>query len=1229
MPYIGNQHVAGDHVNNFKVLDDISTYTATFDGSSTNDVSAADDTIRVPDHRFIQGQRVTYNNGGGSNIGGLTSGTAYYVSFHTSNTIKLATSLINANSNSVINISAVGSGSSHTLNAAFDGVNTKFKLTHSSGKSARLNNATQINVAINNVIQRPNNSAVTFTEGFALEDNHKIAFKTAPTVNDIFWGSIIANTIENFDLQNNEIDNFTGDGSTTEFTLTTLPANNDNVVVSIDGVLQHPSDASTTRAYTLIANIIQFTAAPALNAEIQVRHIGFAGASTNDVSGFYGRTGNVALTANDHITTGDITARNLKATGITTFSGSVSTGAITATTGTFSGNVSIGGTLTYEDVTNIDSVGLITARDGIFLPDGKIAKFGNTSGSADLNIYHSGSHSYIENSTNFLFIHSNSLALRSLSQETFVDCSLNGSVDLYHDNLKKFETSEKGIQVGSGVTIETNGQATFVGIVTFGSGSTTIDDNVVNVGTALTLGHTQGLQFHTQNLHSAGFEVNQINASGIITASSFRGASGGTATFQDIDVDGHTNLDNVSVAGVTTFANNISLGDNDRILFGGSGINDAHVRFDGNHLQWGVASGQFRVSANTSSFVNYAGTQTLATINSTGLSIPLDLDVDGHTNLDNVSIAGITTFSGQGIRIANATNPFIHLKDTTNNTDSYVSTDDGGSLYLKADDNQEGSSTKIVFQVDGSEKIHVTSGGAVSWKSGTTPISGTGNNYSLNIYRDSGGGYGYFDVVTGGSNHTGVILRAYHNGTYNHVFEHTTSDYTRFYTGGNERLRIAANGQITTRGAQGTSFNNAGTGDFGSFLTVNGGHTANQWGILSLEGNTSASGYSVGQIQFINQDNANGSSGANVQSRMLARIEAYTVTSDSNAGDDSGGALRFFTKPEADQPTERLRINHDGEIYMGANMGATNRSTLLSISGANQDPAGVWTQVGIYADGGQAVNKGGSIGFGGPDGTNSQQQFSAIKGAKENSTSGNYAGYMAFYTRPAGSVSGERLRITSTGNLKIPDNLKIELGGSQSGSGDFYLNFDGTYATMHSGGNQMNIRSNRIQLGDNGGVLYIDCTDNSTVKLYHQSGGVASEKLSTASFGIDIPDTLRLSNGYADTGSQMCLGADSSGNCSIAGYNLKIATGNNSARVDRFLFSHSAFYPAVDNTYDLGMYNYRWKDLYVGDAHFSNRDSKNEVDGTWGDWTLQEGESKIFMINNRTGKKYSLVMEEE
>ena len=38
-------------------------------------------------------------------------------------------------------------------------------------------------------------NAISFTEGFAIEDNHKIVFQTAPTSEDIFWGSIIANTI--------------------------------------------------------------------------------------------------------------------------------------------------------------------------------------------------------------------------------------------------------------------------------------------------------------------------------------------------------------------------------------------------------------------------------------------------------------------------------------------------------------------------------------------------------------------------------------------------------------------------------------------------------------------------------------------------------------------------------------------------------------------------------------------------------------------------------------------------------------------------------------------------------------------------------------------------------------------------------------------------------------------------------------------------------------------------
>ena len=435
MPYLGNQHIVGDSVNNFKVLDDISTYTATFDGSASSVVSTAAETIKVVNHRFVQGQRVTYNNGGGSNIGGISSGTAYYVIYDTAHTIKLATSASDASTSSAINLNAVGGGTSHTLNAAFDGVNKKFRITHSNGNRPRFHHATQLNIAINNVIQRPNDS-LTFTEGYAVEVRDIIVFKTAPTVDDIFFGSLTGETRGTFEITDHKIDNYTGDGSTTLYDLSQNVINNESLLVTLNGVTQHPSTGGVTRAYTMasgVSNKLQFTTAPALGVEIQIRHLGFAAASSSEgVTHFYGRSGSVGLTADDHITTGDITARNINSSGI-----------ITATSASFSGDVSIGGTLTYEDVKNVDSVGVGTFRDGI--------------------------------------------------------------------------------KVGSGVTIEPNGQATFTGIVTFGSNSTTIGDNVINVGTALTLGHTQGLQFHTQNLHSAGFEINQINASGIITASQFKG----------------------------------------------------------------------------------------------------------------------------------------------------------------------------------------------------------------------------------------------------------------------------------------------------------------------------------------------------------------------------------------------------------------------------------------------------------------------------------------------------------------------------------------------------------------------------------------------------------------------------------------------------------------------------------------------------------------------------------
>ena len=68
--------------------------------------------------------------------------------------------------------------------------------------------------------------------------------------------------------------------------------------------------------------------------------------------------------------------------------------------------------------------------------------------------------------------------------------------------------------------------------------------------------------------------------------------------------------------------------------------------------------------------------------------------------------------------------------------------------------------------------------------------------------------------------------------------------------------------------------------------------------------------------------------------------------------------------------------------------------------------------------------------------------------------------------------------------------------------------------------------------------------------------------------------------------------------------------------------------PMVNNTYDLGSTTYRWRNLYTNDLNLSNEGSSNDVDGTWGDWTIQEGESDLFLKNNRSGKKYKFNLTE-
>ena len=176
----------------------------------------------------------------------------------------------------------------------------------------------------------------------------------------------------------------------------------------------------------------------------------------------------------------------------TTFKGNVTGTACTFVDGNFTGNVTIGGTLTYEDVTNIDSVGLVTARNGIFISDDKKLEFGNEAGSGDLTIKHfGGGNSYITDTTNDVVIQTGVLrVVNAADNQNLATFSQGGASDLYFAGSQKITTASSGVNVVGTTTtgqLAVTGVSTFTGVANFDNavtvdGDLSIADKIVHIG---------------------------------------------------------------------------------------------------------------------------------------------------------------------------------------------------------------------------------------------------------------------------------------------------------------------------------------------------------------------------------------------------------------------------------------------------------------------------------------------------------------------------------------------------------------------------------------------------------------------------------------------------------------------------------------------------------------------------------------------------------------------------
>ena len=88
--------------------------------------------------------------------------------------------------------------------------------------------------------------------------------------------------------------------------------------------------------------------------------------------------------------------------------------------------------------------------------------------------------------------------------------------------------------------------------------------------------------------------------------------------------------------------------------------------------------------------------------------------------------------------------------------------------------------------------------------------------------------------------------------------------------------------------------------------------------------------------------------------------------------------------------------------------------------------------------------------------------------------------------------------------------------------------------------------------------------------------------------------------------------------------NINVWTENSA----KYQFTDGSFRPLSNNSYDLGDSSLRWRNIYTNDLNLSNEGSSNDVDGTWGSYTIQEGAEDLFLVNKRNGKKYKFALTE-
>ena len=351
-----------------------------------------------------------------------------------------------------------------------------------------------------------------------------------------------------------------------------------------------------------------------------------------------------------------------------------------------------------------------------------------------------------------------------------------------------------------------------------------------------------------------------------------------------------------------------------------------------------IGSGSITDSSGNITFVNEnlvttgtlgAGASTLGVITESGNAVPNATDgLDFFAATTSAELYGVLSDeTGTGVAVF-GTAPTFTTKITTPEVENT------GAVVIDS----TGAGVNVTTHSDATDDFTVnTTALVVEGDSGNVGIGTASPSFKLQVIQDPNAQA----QIGGTSATTGEVLKIYRAlvaaSTDSPVFEvlqdsvgddqptariqqDGTGDILQLFDGTTEVVSVIDGGNVGI-GTASPSIGGAYAADVA--LTIDGGTSTalEDTAVLELGGSTTTNGYYTGMLAFYNADNSG--AGGNTR-KQLAIIRTHMVTSDANAGDDSGGDLVFYTKGEAGVIGEKARILSSGGITFNGDTATAN-----------------------------------------------------------------------------------------------------------------------------------------------------------------------------------------------------------------------------------------------------------------------------------------------------------------